>query len=748
MAYVDAAKKDGRPSYFVFRGQTKVNSVTIVPVAWATRTLATATGIVEGRLKIRSSISRGMPDTVGGRPSKCQVTISLDNTDNSLRALLIGSTSTDPKNEYREGSILNLSGKIYAGVVDTDGTTYEQAITPTIVVAGSPAYDGHLITLPMSSDDDKVLGRSRFAISLDNLKHSGRGTVGVGPGLGAETAGVYVEGANGGSTGVATQDDADTDLGRWSEGLDVTARFIYSATTIPLVRTQMEILYSDQRKAAQFFCFVSRLEPQVEGFLSWTFSRGNSYDGARVGLLQGHRINKIQRWVKDSDGADVLIWVVWVKQYFEGNAAATDKQYQDEPLWLSGLPPYLGVASVSGSPPPPKNVFGTPSHVINRIVADHSRGGSVDATTFDVARKAIPFSNLCGGLYTGDTPMADIFYHIANAFGLSLVVGTDDLLRVYVTGSFTKEDALAVQAGGLDELTRSDVLGGWKEIVPREHDQRGAPVNRITVDWTQEQEDFWGKERLVSRWKSNTPIPLATLTEARLSGAWMNPDPSSAVFILSRYASAFAFVARRIQFRTRLWVAAREIGTLMLLTHYRGLESIAGGYARRLVRLENVEIDSARRSCIATFEDLGPVANLKVGLLDDYAQWVKRTPTPAANNLTLSGGSVNVVCSAPFFNNVTDQGTTLCVRGSAFAGNRRNRKIVTVADSTHCTVDIPFSNGEVLAAAGAGLDAAWLVEFNHAKPPAGGRETKYIHLGKESNGKFLDGTDAFVFEGI
>jgi hypothetical protein len=752
MSYDTAVKKSGRPTHFVFRGQTDDGKGTITPVVWATRALAEAGGMREPRLRADFEINRAMPQRLGDRPARCSVGLQIDNTDQSLRALLIGTTSSNPKDEYTQGSVLNLSGQLFHAVVDEDGTTYEAAVTPTLQVAGDPVYRDGIVSLPMASDDDKILGRSRFAWQLREINTSRRGTDGADPDHGAEVNGTWVQ--SNGTSGTLTQTDADSDFAEWQEALETPARFIYSsAQALPLIRVRSNPGIATTpgggirwANAISFFCFLTMLEPYVEGFSRWLFSVGNASDSQFPETLGGHRIHKIPRWVQDSEGAWKKVWVVYLKQSFVAKATNDKRQYQDQELWLSGLPPALGVADYPhAGPPPPRTDEGTPARVIRRMVLDHARATSpIDTASFDAAEAAIPFRDICGGFYEGTTPLAEVFTHIASAFGLTLWVGTDDKLHVMATGGFTPQDVATINAGGLDELTASDVMGEWQELTPRTAGRRGAAVSRVTVDWTDQQSRFWGKDRLLRMIRASSRIPLSQIVEARVSGAWLNPDPARTLHALQRYAAACSYTTRRIQFRTRAWIAARELGTFMYLTHRRGLETTAGGYARRLVRLEAVQLDAARRTALVTFEDLGPVSHLRFALLDDYANWIRGTPA-AGNTLTLTAGSTAVACSAAFFA-PGDVGKTLVLRGSGIPGNRRNRKIVAFTNTTHVTVDFAMASNESIVAAGSGVDAKWLVAHNHGSPPGAGRELVYIQVGREDTGHFTDGSDAFSYE--
>jgi hypothetical protein len=748
VSYIDAAKKDGRPTWFVFRGQTD-DGVTVTPVAWATRALAEVGQQVEPRLLLESSVGRSLSQDIGGAPSGCSATIGLISSDDALRSFIIGSTSSDPRLEYSEGSILNFSGKLYHAVQDEDGTIYEQAITPTLRLNGAAVYDGAVIRLPMASDFDLLLGRSRYAWTVGEIAKSLPGTDGVDPFTGTDIDGEY---AIAGSTGTVAQADADTDLSTWQEGGDAPARFIYGGAQAMLLQrvnswtgvAGNSLAGIDVVSKAQFFGFLSLLEPDIASSDNWRIGVGQADDSEDVATLGAYRLVKVARWMQDSESDWKLVWLVYVQQTFPLRGVASHRLYQDQELWLTGMPSSQGLAS--HNPSPPKSEFGTPAYVIRRMVTDHSLAGTsgIDTTTFDAARLATPHADICAGFYEGNTPLREVLTHITSAFGLDIWTGTDDKLRASAAGAFSQAEVAAIQAGGLDEITEADILGEWSEVIPRGANQRGAAVNRVTVEWSDAQLRFWGKSALRRAWRAAARVPYGQIIEASISGAYLNPSPSRSALALARYAGLRAYPGRRIRFRTRLWVAARELRTLMYLSHRRGLESAAGGYVRRLIRLEGVEVEANLRNCVATFEDLGPLAGLKFALLDDYANWIKTTPA-GGTTLTLSAGSVNVVASANTFA-AGDVGATLVLRGSRIEGNRRNRKIAGFTDAKHVAMDYPAGSNEVITMAGAGIDATWLLVYNHGLPPGGGRELTYIQECRESDGEFLDGTDGFVYE--
>jgi hypothetical protein len=298
-----------------------------------------------------------------------------------------------------------------------------------------------------------------------------------------------------------------------------------------------------------------------------------------------------------------------------------------------------------------------------------------------------------------------------------------------------------VEAGGLDEITEADILGEWRRSSPRNPGVRGAPITRVSIDWTDQQIRFYGTDYLQRSYRAGSQACRSGKALRRASlGHGCRP---------ARGFNVLSSVRQRLRlrqppdqsFRTRLWVAARELGTLMYLTHRR-----AGERGRRLLAAPRAPGERGRGPGHAELRgDLrGPRASggLKFALLDDYANWIKTTPA-GGTTLTLSAGSRNVVASGATFA-AGDVGATLVLRGSVIPGNRRNRLIDQFTNATHVRMDLPAASNEVITMAGAGIAATWLIAYNHGLPPGGGRQLTYIQEGEESSGEFLDATECFI----
>lgn len=743
MAYIDAVKKKGRPTYVVFRGTTDDGSTT-TDVAWANRAVATSAGPLEGRLLRVGTIVRGMPETAGGRIEAVSTSIDLDNSDGALDDLLAGTSTSSELDEYGEDSVLNLTGKLFHGVVDDDGTAYEKALTPTLFVSGTVVYDGRTASLPLSTKQDGLLGRSPLALIVDDVKGSK-----------TQNPDTLVDCPDGewfddqGNTGAYGQAQFDADTSYWNESLEAAARFIYGAWAIPAIpvyRRSVEETRADDREptgnviqAATWFLFASLKEPVVGSFRLWRLA--TSYSVQRQLEPYARTIYKIQRWVQNVDGQWTQVWFCFSKASFKYRPG-TDLEYEDQSLfWIPSNPGQLG--TVAASPPPAKKDHGGPAAIIRALIYDHAGASAIDSTSFERVYQAIPYANLCGGMYTGSTPLQEVLTHVFQAFGIDAWLATDDTVRLQVTAAFAYADREAVAAGGLPWLTTSDIYGDtWREEIPRGSERRGAPVTRVTVEWTDEQREFYGAS-LLDTVPGNVTIPLGQRVESVVSGAWVNPDPKRAALAFSIGVSARAYATRRIGFVTHLWVGSYELGSLMYVSHPRGLEvSAAGGYERRLVRLERIEIDVGRETARVVFEDLGPASRLKPGLLDDYDEWLAKDHGGA----TLALAASTTVTCAGFFN-AGHVGMTLVARGATNPANKNlpNRKIVAVPDADHATVNYAFGAAENIVGSGSGIDATWHLLYNHEVPPSAARAEKYIQVCKESNGLFTNGDPGFTY---
>jgi hypothetical protein len=737
VAYIDAAKKKGVHTYVAFRGTTD-DGTTTTTVAWANRAIATSTGPIEARILDVGPIERGMPETSGGALESISTSLRLDNSDKGLDDLLTGTTTTNELNEYADDSILNLTGKVYDGVIDTDGTAYEDALTPTLYVSGSVVYDGQTVIVPMSSKQDNLLGPSNLQLTIQDILKSSAGAHGDGT--------YYAQVAS--TSGAITQATFENVLSKWNTNLDAAAKFIYGAPVIPMIPVRRDsiegtgIAIGTVIDAATFFLFVSKDEPYLATFSS-DFSEWRiafSLTDMRLATPLSPKIVKIERDVTDVDGTTRAIWVCYLQCQFRYETGS-DIEYDDQQLALippSSVSTQLGIVGTGAA----RRDYGSPANVIKALVTDHAGSSVVESTSFTRLHKAIPHPGVCGGMYTGTTPLREVLSHIFEAFAIDAWMGTDDKVRLLAAAGYSLDDVDTVNAGSIPKLGLADIFGdSWQEEIPRGADRRGAPISRITVDWTDEQRAFW-QSQLVDHVPGNVEIPLGQRVESRVSGAWVNPRKAS--LALSVGAGHRAYVARRFTFETHIWVASYELGQLFYITHPRGLD-VTGttGYSQRLARLERVSVDTGRRTCRATFEDLGPSARLNPGILDDYGNWLLKS---GSGDLTLTSASTTIATSAAFFVDPDHVGATVVTRGAANTSNQGpNRKIVSITDTTHAVVNYAYNATETISASGSGIDAKWHLLYNHELPPAGGRDATYIQVCEESTGLFTGGDSGFTY---
>lgn len=714
MAYYDVARD--RASYdfaIVFRGTFNSSAA----VAWSTRPVKTATGLLDGRMIIDGTMGSGLSQSSGGAFRLPSLTIVLENSDDAITKYIVGTTSSSASAEYRGDGMLNLTGVFYHLVRDpVTGATYEQALTPTMCARGSLEYDGFKIAIPMAARQDKVAGRSKFIFAVRDLAKS--------------TDGGFSGGVNytfDGTTSGYQQVDCDGDMLRIAESLDAHVPYIYSTNAFPLIPlTQFDM-------GALMLWGVTMAEPDLSRWPTWpiyadTFDTPVGVTGNDNDFIGTRTLKVIQRAVVTPDGATANVWLLMVELHAyvkpsDGLKRATYFMLGD---------PFLGVAGSLSYP----DHFG-PAGVIRAMARDHSEVGSssVDSTSFARASIAIPRSYV-GGTFTGDNELAREFEAITRVAGISIFLGKDNKLHAQVNRSFNSDDQATI-AAGLPHITHADIIGGWKETVPWDDpEQLGAPVSRLRFDWSDQQKRFWGS-RLPATAAGNTSLPMAEIREGTLPGAWI--DGRSAVKATIDNAVRRAFVGRRIECICRAWVATMEIGTLFWISHPRGLSNAGTGYFTRVVRLEDCEYVPGEDGARCRFEDLGSIASNKLGKLDTITNWIGTTPA-AGRTLTLAAGSPNVVAGAATFA-PGDVGKNLWTQGSAFRSNTGSRKITVVGDSTHATVDQDYGHAETLVAAGSGWTAAWSVMETQGSKGSAYRSDR-IRQCVEATGLFRDGATA------
>jgi hypothetical protein len=760
MAYLDEAQKANVDGAVVFDGAfTDAAFADTAAVKWGTRYVKDSTGLYIGRMQV-GNIVREIPSVIGAAPSRITVTITLMNHDGYFDRYLSGTNTTNPGSEYLSDSFLNLRGQLFDCVRAADGTIYKEELTGTLYCSGDPDYDGFLIRLTMSTVDEKTLGKSKFLFTHRQVKDS-LSTDGVTP-LGN---GTYY--AMDGTTGAVTQAQFDTLRTGFTEALDDIMPHVYGRNAFPLTYLGMcetSTLFSGFPPDGNMLIFslsMMRFEPtNLSGFPSWRFYSSTFQEPEALQAHSGAKTNfilvQIERYVRNESGDLVKMWLVLVVAftgYFVKQKITEDGEYTqvtetdiaDVEFLLDDHTFYVipyGAINMRYAEAAPSTVPGTPANIVQAIVGQHSEAGSgaVDPTTLARTNKTYPHVGHFGGRLASDASIAELIENVGKAAGLCFWTDTTNKIHMLPNQAFDADDKAAYDAGTLTHLRHVDVFGGWREEIPRGANRRGAACHRVTVEWPEELEKFWGSGIAVRRFRNATRVPLGALIEGDVPAAWVHAP--RAVEVFSALSSRRSTVARRISFTTHFWLSTQPIGGLYLLSNPRGIavETAGIGYFKRLVRLERTEAIPGERACRATFEDLGRVANAKPSVLDAISYWLSRAPV---GNLTLKhAGSATLVSSGSAVFTAADVGRHLWVPGAANASNRLSMKITAYFTTSVIGVEAPgYTTAETVAASGAGWDLAWAIMDTQGSKGSSYRADK-IRLCEESSGAFRDGVTA------
>jgi hypothetical protein len=544
-------------------------------------------------------------------------------------------------------------------------------------------------------------------------------------------------------------------LVQFTENLDETIPYLYGRNVVPLLKVSDNVVQSDKAgfTSATYIAWASTQMPVVTHFdydasgggaAVWQFylgSRGdplkevNASTRPEPGSIHAVLLETAQRTVTNAAGNTFEVYVVLAKVAIQSDDQAqrssTDRLFLDvgETQGVAG-PLVLWTST-----------YGFAAGCIRAIVRDHSTQGTagIDATSFERAKGGVGI----GLLYNPNEPVRAAIGRIAAAAGMSLWIGVDDTLHIASIGSFNKTDAAAI-AAGLTHITAADILGDWKEELPFSSQQLGAPAKRVLLKWNGVQESFWKNDANAKTLIEEAPGVLLSFPDmfealdAEIPGDAIYPP--RAMDLLTAAAVRRGKPRRRITATCRAWLATMEKGSLLWLSYPRGLgDNSGGGYSMRVVRLEGTDFVWGEDGTRCRFEDLGPVSNLRVGVMDTITNWTKATPT-AGWTLTITGGSANVTSS----NNIFTAGMVGCnlwTPGAANAGNRSSKKITAFIDAKNVTVESNYSTNEVLVAAGSDYTATWIVMETQGTKGSGYRSDRIRHC-VEATGVYRDGVTA------
>jgi hypothetical protein len=735
MAFLDIARTGGAyETALFFRGELDSTAT----VAWGTRAAKTSTGLVEHRIISASPIRRGVAETFGGAPPRVDCTIVLNNADNGISYLLRGNTTTNASTDYLGDGLRNLTGQFFLAVRTASGSWTEAAVTPTMCTSGRIETDGFNVTVPMSSQDEVLLGPSRLgAVTVQQIKDSVAGS---------NLTGAYVQ--RDGTVVAFTQSEFTRQFRAWTDNLDKRVPFVYGKTEIQLIR----VSDTDSDVYGRFVLFVSSVEPNIEGFDDWELYDKYGVDmGSGDGRYRTHnsdiatkqRLFKVERDVTLEDGTTASLWVVFfnTQKVSGGTSFGTRESWLSTPHHMIPSYSYLGIAY---APPPLSTHYAGPLAIIHAMSRDHAEAGSaaIDATSFFRSGGELQsLQGACGGLYYGDKKLADAYGELGRAFGFQLWVENDDTIHAFVAWGQADKDA--IDAGTPYHIQQAEILDGWKEWIPDETGERGSSVNRVYVSWDKRQEDFYPPKLLLrERAFGATQLPTAETHTDETPGAWIFPPKADRA--LTAHTAGRAFIARRIEFVGRAWLATEAIGTIYLVSHVRGLADNAGtGYVVRPMRLESTEFTWNEDGCRVVLADLQGDYTTKPSTLDTIDHWIA-TQTANGDTFSVTNGSPTLVAGAGNSRkfSAADVGRHVWLFGAANESNRRSRRISAYTDATHVTMEFNASATETITCdANTGWDSKVLIVDTQESKGSSYKPDK-IRLCAEATGLFRDGVTA------
>jgi hypothetical protein len=735
---------------YTFEGNyTNAAGAATAAFRWGTRFVKTATGLIHGRAEL-AEVESGLPETIGGPPERLSSNIIVSNHDGELDQVLIGTPSPNASAEYFEDSVLNLKGRINHLVKDpVSGALFSQPISPTLFCSGPPRYKNFRVNIPLATRDDEFMGASKNACTNNAVKHCRRKHPVTGVDLGPLEAmrrdgfPVTFFPAAPPTDEVVDQDSYESILlSGWDKSLDARAGFPYGKCPIPLTSMHTGKGFND----VSFFVGLFKREPHIDNFYDqgwqfrsgrWASEEGNALWAPDPFYFSRFRLVRMFRWVLCEDNEWRAFWCLFVTVRATSSGAEI---YERETQYMIPGVSTWGVnddATTAGAA-----LTSGPVNIIKEIISQHSELGAVaiDAASFAAAHANLRAPGVCGGIYYCDARISEVVAHIAQNFGLSVWVDGDSKVKILANGVWSSIDA-ANAATALPHLQYVDILSDWDESIPRDPEARGSACTRLTIEYTDQQREFWG-DNLIDRVTVGALLPLGGIREMRVSGAWLFGEASAAALGMTQTAASHAFVTRRFVCVTHSWVGTYPLGSLFRISTPHGLGPQGAGYAQRLCRLERVVFLPNDHGVRATFEDLGPLAGSQPWKLDSIDNWDGYNPDGGGVSVTLVAGSNLATFSAgivpagpPGWLNMN-----LWTFGAANAANRRSRNITARISATQVQVEFPYSVNETIpASAGATkFRQNWRVAKTQQSEGSAYRPD-YGRLCAEGTGVFRDG---------
>lgn len=710
---LDLAKRsDRRTKYRIFRGEFQSGATAI----WATAPIHDATvGPVEGRILNRPRVRRAIPREYGAPPERVSVQLELANGDDALRTLVLGTTSAAASAEYSDDSFLDLVGHLYVGYIDTDGTTYEQKITPELRCS-SFQIGQQTVTLSLVSHDDKHIGDVARAFTVRSIREASFVGAGDENWIGAPTL----------SAGTFGSSDLAAAQRRIADSLDAFVPYAYGRVPVPCLAT------SDSEEEAHGLLFVASTQPDLsDDSLEYVTAYAGSRDKPYGGSVRLWSVRVSAKNDASPLGASSTIWVCgWSAPRMDEDADPPKQiDFGAQRNRLSLQADFSGTGVESSSP----------SEIARALLYDLSEQGStgVLASAFSRAYGANPI-DACGILCGGGAQIAEFLQMLGAWCALSWWIGTDDKVACLYANAWSDTDVTAA-AGDLPELRWGAEILAYREEVPSSPNEVGGLATKIGWRWSSAQQRFF------SGLRTRAPGYAVAVTnqriEVQLRGDVVDPDSAVRAGVFA--AQARTEIRRSVTLICKDWLALYDVGQLVRVTHPLALgDGTARGIDRRLYRIWEIE-DAEDDSVTVRLLDCAALSEIKPATWPAIADWVQYDPAGAAVSLLLKPGGVagRAKASAGVFTTAM-VGSHLLTPGAANAGNyriaRRITALVGASPSDTVTVDYDYTDTETIAAVPAltaPIDAGWLVVYSQETQPS--NATKLTAC-DETDGLFRD----------
>lgn len=732
LTFAELARLPNCPFYWAVRGQFDDGSTTVA-FNWGTRQVKHASKAATDPILLAAplDVEQGIGFAKVAEVVSTQVRIA---RVDRIAPYLVGGATLET--EYLGHSVYNLTCQVFLGYLGPNGEIEEEAVSPTLYVAGDVDVTDLEVSIPLASKSDHILGlvSQESACPLVTVEEIKAGA----PISDGDWEFCERDGTTGAYAATGAADSWEAHKRNWVENLQRVVPYAYGTTELEMVNVQRA---AEQHGAfwGSWVLFVSSAEPDISLIRSWGFRRGTYAKFWRPS--QDFRFYKVRLDVTPAGAsAATPLWVVWASETFEFSLDVSGEK-------LFAIPPATASLSHGTTLPGERS----PAGVIQAVVTNHSEGGAavIDLTSFGRAKRAPGTHGLCGGRIASGAAISGILSHVTEPFGFDLWIGLDDKLHILKRNGLTADDKAELAAAPW--ITEADIVpGSWKETIPFAEGQVGTPASETRLEFDDERAKFYGITN--RRSPGATVIPMAKQMQSRVSGGWVFPPEQGRVFRTSGSRAANAW--RRASATAASWIARYELGSWFRVRYSQALGANgAAGWDGRAVRLYRRRLLTERRLCQIVLVDFGRVEDLLPWRLDSFTNWYRNAPVVGhAIKVTAGSDLVDVQAGTPLDNAAV--GDILWTDGAANEANRRHLKVTEiVTPGVQVRVEFNYSATETITLS---TTTPRLAEFllmkSHGSPDVGasyrpdyGRLCSLQNSGAFNNGEFENGDPGYRF---